>query len=167
MLADLSESLQGVRIVTAHNRQRYNVETHRDIVGSYRDANNYTGRINGIYGPGSQVISVFGQLLILGIGGTMYLHHPQEINLGQLTAFFLYVNRFFSPIQLLVQQYNTFQQGRASVFKLQGLLETEPSVLEAPDAVELPKIRAQIHFDHVSFGYDPGGPGAARRRPDD
>ena len=129
VLADLSESLQGVRIVTAHNRQRYNVETHRDIVGSYRDANNYTGRINGIYGPGSQVISVFGQLLILGIGGAMYLHHPQEINLGQLTAFFLYVNRFFSPIQLLVQQYNTFQQGRASVFKLRGLLETEPSVL--------------------------------------
>ena len=119
VLADLSESLQGVRIVTAHNRQRYNVETHRDIVGAYRDANNYTGRINGIYGPGSQVISVFGQVLILGIGGAMYLHHPQEINLGQLTAFFLYVNRFFSPIQLLVQQYNTFQQGRASVFKLQ------------------------------------------------
>ncbi len=158
VLADLSESLQGVRIVTAHNRQRYNVETHRDIVGSYRDANNYTGRINGIYGPGSQVISVFGQLLILGIGGTMYLHHPQEINLGQLTAFFLYVNRFFSPIQLLVQQYNTFQQGRASVFKLRGLLETEPSVLEAPDAVELPQIRGQIHFDHVSFGYDPAVP---------
>ena len=158
VLADLSESLQGVRIVTAHNRQRYNVETHRDIVGSYRDANNYTGRINGIYGPGSQVISVFGQLLILGIGGTMYLHHPQEINLGQLTAFFLYVNRFFSPIQLLVQQYNTFQQGRASVFKLQGLLETEPSVLEASDAVELPKIKGQIHFDHVSFGYDPAVP---------
>ena len=111
VLADLSESLQGVRIVTAHNRQRYNVETHRDIVGAYRDANNYTGRINGIYGPGSQVISVFGQLLILGIGGAMYLHHPQEINLGQLTAFFLYVNRFFSPIQLLVQQYNTLPAG--------------------------------------------------------
>ena len=158
VLADLSESLQGVRIVTAHNRQRYNVETHRDIVGSYRDANNYTGRINGVYGPGSQVISVFGQVLILGIGGAMYLHHPQEINLGQLTAFFLYVNRFFSPIQLLVQQYNTFQQGRASVFKLQGLLENEPSVLEARDAVELPQIRGEIRFDHVSFGYDPAVP---------
>jgi len=158
VLADLSESLQGVRIVTAHNRQRYNVETHRDIVGEYRDANNYTGRINGVYGPGSQVISVFGQVLILGIGGAMYLHKPQEINLGQLTAFFLYVNRFFSPIQLLVQQYNTFQQGRASVFKLRGLLETEPSVLESPDAVQLPQIRGEIRFDHVSFGYDPAVP---------
>lgn len=156
VLADLSESLQGVRIVTAHNRQRYNIETHRDVVGEYRDANNYTGRINGIYGPGSQLISVFGQMLILGIGGVLYLHH--EINLGELTAFFLYVNRFFNPIQLLVQQYNTFQQGRASIFKLRDLLETEPSVKEDPDAVDLPAIRGEIRFDHVSFGYDPAVP---------
>ena len=153
VLADLSESLQGVRVVTAHNRQRYNIETHRDVVGSYRDANNYTGRIASIYGPGSQALSVFGQVLILGFGGYMFLHN--EINLGELTAFFLYVNRFFAPIQLLTQQYNTFQQGRASVFKLRDLLETEPSVKESPDAVELPPIRGEIRFDHVSFGYDP------------
>jgi ATP-binding cassette subfamily B protein len=154
VLADLSESLQGVRIVTAHNRQRYNIETHRDVVGDYRDANNYTGRIASIYGPASQMLSVFGQVLILGIGGLMFLHNPQEINLGQLTAFFLYVNRFFAPIQLLTQQYNTFQQGRASVLKLRSLLETEPSVREAADAVELPEIHGEIRFDHVSFGYD-------------
>jgi ATP-binding cassette subfamily B protein len=158
VLADLAESLQGVRIVTAHNRQRYNIETHRDVVGEYRDANNYTGRIASIYGPASQMLSVFGQVLILGIGGLMYLHKPQEINLGQLTAFFLYVNRFFAPIQLLTQQYNTFQQGRASVLKLRTLLETEPSVMEATDAVELPPIRGEIRFDHVSFGYDPAVP---------
>jgi ATP-binding cassette subfamily B protein len=156
VLADLSESLQGVRIVTAHNRQRYNIETHRDVVGSYRDANNYTGRIASIYGPGSQALSVFGQVLILGFGGYMFLH--KQINLGELTAFFLYVNRFFAPIQLLTQQYNTFQQGRASVFKLRDLLETEPSVKEAPDAAELPTIRGEIRFDHVSFGYDPAVP---------
>jgi ATP-binding cassette subfamily B protein len=156
VLADLSESLQGVRIVTAHNRQRYNIETHRDVVGSYRDANNYTGRIASIYGPGSQALSVFGQVLILGFGGYMFLHN--QINLGELTAFFLYVNRFFAPIQLLTQQYNTFQQGRASVFKLRDLLETEPSVKESPDAAELPPIRGEIRFDHVSFGYDPAVP---------
>jgi ATP-binding cassette subfamily B protein len=158
VLANLAESLQGVRVVTAHNRQRYNIETHRDVVGEYRDANNYTGRIASIYGPASQMLSVFGQVLILGIGGLMFLHKPQEINLGQLTAFFLYVNRFFAPIQLLTQQYNTFQQGRASVLKLRTLLETEPSVMEATDAVELPLIRGEIRFDHVSFGYDPAVP---------
>jgi ATP-binding cassette subfamily B protein len=56
---------------------------------------------------------------------------------------------------LLVQQYNTFQQGRASVFKLQDLLENEPSVLESPTAIELPPIEGEIRFDHVTFAYNP------------
>jgi ATP-binding cassette, subfamily B, bacterial len=73
-------------------------------------------------------------------------------------AFFLYINRFFAPIQLLVQQYNTFQQGQASVLKLRTLLETEPSTSEAPDAVALPPIDGDITFEGVSFGYDPAIP---------
>jgi ATP-binding cassette subfamily B protein len=156
VLADLSESLQGVRVVTAHNRQRYNVVQHRNVVGSYRDANLYTGRINAVYGPGSQLLGVIGQIVILGVGGDMYLHH--QISIGALVAFFLYVNRFFQPIQLLVQQYNTYQQGQSSVFKLRTLLENEPTVLESPDAIEIPPIRGRIRFDHVSFGYDPDIP---------
>jgi ATP-binding cassette, subfamily B, bacterial len=153
VLADLSESLQGVRIVTAHNRQRHNVVHHRNVVGSYRDANIYTGRINGVYGPGSQLLGVVGQVIVLAVGGYMVLH--KELSIGDLTTFFLFVNRFFQPIQLLVQQYNSYQQGQASVIKLRTLLDNEPTVLESPDAVELPPIRGEIRFDHVSFGYDP------------
>ena len=55
VMADLSESLHGVRIVTAHNRQRRNVVHHRNVVGEYRDANNYTAYINSVYGPGTQL----------------------------------------------------------------------------------------------------------------
>ena len=80
------------------------------------------------------------------------------ISLGALVAFFLYLNRFFQPIQLLVQQYNTYQQGQASVAKLRQLLDTEPSVMESADAVELGNIRGAISFDHVYFGYDPAVP---------
>ena len=153
VLADLSESLQGVRIVTAHNRQRHNVVHHRNVVGSYRDANYYTGRINGIYGPGSQLLGVIGQVVILAVGGTMVLHG--QLKVGDLITFFLFVNRFFQPIQLLVQQYNSYQQGQASVVKLRTLLDNQPSVTESPDAIDLPPIRGEIRFDHVSFGYDP------------
>ncbi|HEX3795168.1 MAG TPA: ABC transporter ATP-binding protein [Acidimicrobiales bacterium] len=152
VLADLSESLQGVRIVTAHNRQRHNVVHHRNVVGQYRDANYYTGRINGVYGPGSQLLGVLGQVIILAVGGNMYLHH--QLSIGGLTTFFLFVNRFFQPIQLLVQQYNSYQQGQASVIKLRVLLENTPTVTESPDAVELPPIVGEIRFDHVSFGYN-------------
>jgi len=153
VLADLSESLHGVRIVTAHNRQKRNIVYHRNVVGDYRDANVYTAHINAVYGPGSQLIGWLGQGALLAIGGYMVVHH--QLSIGALVAFFLYLNRFFAPIQLLVQQYNSFQQGQASIFKLRTLLVTEPTVPEAPDAVELPPIDGEIVFDAVSFGYDP------------
>jgi len=155
-MADLSESLHGVRVVTAHNRQRHNIVHHRNVVGEYRDANIYTAHINALYGPGTQLVGWLGQAALLGIGGEMVLHH--SLSPGGLVAFFLYLNRFFAPIQLLVQQYNSFQQGQASIFKLRTLLSTEPTVTEAPDALELPPIDGEIVFDDVTFGYDPALP---------
>jgi ATP-binding cassette subfamily B protein len=156
VLADLSESLHGVRIVAAHNRQRRNIVHHRNVVGEYRDANIYTAHINAVYGPGSQLVGWLGQGALLAIGGYMVVHH--QLSIGALVAFFLYLNRFFAPIQLLVQQYNSFQQGQASIIKLRTLLSTEPTVTEAPDAVELPPVQGEIVFDAVTFGYDPDLP---------
>jgi len=153
VLADLSESLQGIRVVSSSNRQVHNVLHHRNVVGRYRDANAYTGRVNAIYGPGTQAIGVLGQALLLAIGGTMVLDH--RLSIGALVAYFLYLNRFFQPIQLLTQQYNALQQARSSIIKLRTLLETEPSVLEAEDAVELGTIEGSIRFEDVSFGYEP------------
>jgi ATP-binding cassette subfamily B protein len=152
VLSDLSESLHGVRVVAAHNRQRRNVVHHRNVVGRYREANDYTAHVNAIYGPVTQMLGVLGQGALLGIGGDMVIHHT--LSIGALIAFFLYLNRFFAPIQLLVQQYNTYQQGQSSILKLRTLLDTQPSVTEIPDAVELPPITGEIVFDDVSFGYD-------------
>ena len=153
VLADLSESLYGIRVVTANNRQRRNIRNHRHVIGAYRDANLYTGRVNAIYGPATIVIGILAQGLLLGIGGAMVLR--RQLSIGALVAFFLYLNRFFQPIQLLVQQYNALQQGRSSIIRLRELLETAPSVDEVPDATPLPVIEGRITFEHVSFGYDP------------
>jgi len=156
VLGDLSESLQGVRTVAAFNRQRWNVVEHRNVVGVYRDANNYTAQINAIYGPGTQMLGYLGQAALLAIGGNMVVHH--QLSIGALLAFFLYLNRFFGPIQLLVQQYNTFQQGQSSVTKLRILFQTDPTTPQGPDAEVLPPVAGEIVFDHVSFGYDPATP---------
>jgi ATP-binding cassette subfamily B protein len=156
VLADLSETLHGVRVVTAHNRQRRNTVHHRNVVGEYRDANFYTAQVNAVYGPGTQLLGYLGQAALLAVGGDMVLHH--QLSPGSLVAFFLYLNRFFAPIQLLVQQYNTYQQGQSSIVKLHTLFATEPSVPEAPDAEELPPIQGDIAFERVTFGYDPATP---------
>jgi ATP-binding cassette subfamily B protein len=156
VLADLSESLYGIRVVTSNNRQRRNIRNHGHVVGAYRDANLYTGRVNSIYGPATIMIGILGQGLLLGIGGRMVL--DGQLQLGILAAFFLYLNRFFSPIQLLVQQYTALQQGRSSIIRLRELVETPPTVDEVENAQVLPTIEGRITFENVSFGYLPGQP---------
>ena len=154
VLADLQESLSGIRIITAHNRRRHNVINHTNVVGEHLDANLYTARVGAIYGPGTEAVGIAGQALILLVGGRMVL--SGSLTIGELTAFVLYLTQFFAPIQQLVQLYNTYQQGQAAVGKLRDLLSTDPSVPEAPDAEELPPIRGAITLDGVSFRYEPG-----------
>ena len=166
VLGDLSESLHGVRTVAAYNRQRWNVVEHRNVVGDYRDANNYTAQINAIYGPGTQMLGYLGQAALLAIGGHMVLHH--ELSIGALVAFFLYLNRFFAPIQLLVQQYNTFQQGQSSVLEAAHAV---PDRAEHParraDAVELPPVQGRDRVRPRQLRLRPEPAGAARHQPAD
>jgi ATP-binding cassette subfamily B protein len=163
VLADLSESLYGIRVVTANNRQRRNIRNHRHVVGAYRDANRYTGRVNAIYGPSTLMIGILGQAMLLGIGGHMVLSH--QLNVAELILFFLYLNRFFAPIQLLVQQYTTLQQGRSSVIRLRELLDTNPTVDEVPNAPDSADHRGPDHLRARRLWVPERRVGLARRQP--
>jgi ATP-binding cassette subfamily B protein len=169
VIADIAESLSGVRVIASYNRQRNNVVHHRNVLGAYRSANFKTARVTANYSTVSDFIGLMGQAALLLIGGTMVLHswhhvagggiapnaHP-ELTIGELTAFVLYLGAFFQPIQQIVQLYNTYQQGQAAVRKLRTLLATEPSVAEKLDAYELPPIEGAIALEDVDFGYLPG-----------
>jgi ATP-binding cassette subfamily B protein len=155
-LADLQETLSGIRIITATNRRRHNVITHRNIVGRYRDANVNMATTNATYSAATEAVGSIGQAMVLLIGGKLVLDN--RLTIGELTAFVLYLTAFFAPIQQLVQLYTTYQQGQAAVTKLRELLATEPTVAEAPDAVELPPIEGDLTFEGVSFAYTPALP---------
>ncbi|HXR23623.1 MAG TPA: ABC transporter ATP-binding protein, partial [Acidimicrobiales bacterium] len=169
VIADIAESLSGVRVVASYNRQRNNVVHHRNVLGAYRAANFKTARVTANYSTVSDFIGLMGQLSLLLIGGTMVLHswhrgpagtlvqgpHP-ELTIGQLTAFVLYLGSLFQPIQQLVQLYNTYQQGQAAVTKLRGLLAMQPTVQDKPEAYDLPPIQGAIELEHVDFSYVPG-----------
>jgi ATP-binding cassette subfamily B protein len=154
LLAHLQESLSGVRIVTAHNRQRRNVAEHRTIVQAHQRANDETATIGGAYGGITETIGLGGQTVILVVGGRWVLDGSLEI--GELVAFVLYLTAFFAPIQQMVQLYNTYQQGQASVRKLRGLFAEEPTVAEAPGAPELHELAGEVRLEGVTFEYDPG-----------
>ncbi len=156
VLGDLSETLQGIRVVAAYNRQKQNVIHHRNVVGEYRQANDYTARIAGIYAPTTEFIGLVGQVLILLIGGAMV--RRGDLSVGVLTAFVLYIGAFFQPVQQLVQTYNMYQGGKAAMVKLRELLDTDPTVGEGVDAYDLPQVAGEIVFEDVTFGYDPSRP---------
>ncbi len=156
VLSDLAESLAGMRIVAANNRRRHNVIHHGNVVGEHRDANVAASTVGAIYGPSSEVVGLLGQAVLLAVGGAMVL--DGTLSVGELFAFLLYLTAFFAPIQQLVQLYNSYQAGQAAITKLRDLLSTEPSVMEAPAASELPAIEGRIELRGVTFGYEPGIP---------
>ena len=156
VLSDLQESLAGIRLVAAHNRQRHNVERHRKVLGGYRDANAYTGTVGAWYSPGSELVATVGQAVLLVVGGQRVLRG--QLSVGELTAFLLFLATFFAPIQQLVHLYTTYQSGQAAAAKLRELLGTRPGVAERPDAVELPPINGDVRLEAVSFAYRAGAP---------
>ncbi|GIU83665.1 MAG: hypothetical protein KatS3mg008_0440 [Acidimicrobiales bacterium] len=156
VLADLQETLAGIRLIIAHNRRRHNVAQHQEILGEHLEANLYTARVGAIYGPGTEALGTLGQALVLVVGGNLVL--DGRLTIGQLALFILYLTYFFAPIQQLVQLYNSYQQGQAAVRKLKDLLATEPTVRERPSAKRLPRISGEIRFERVTFGYEPGRP---------
>ncbi len=156
LLADLQESLAGIRVIAAHNRRAQNVVAHRNTVGGYQDANLAVARVTTVYGPASEGIGLLGQALVLAVGGWLVL--DGGLTLGELTAFVLYLTTFFAPIQQLVQLYNTYQQGDSAIRKLDGLLGEVPSVVERPDARPMPPIEGEIRLDGVDFAYHPDAP---------
>lgn len=156
VLSDLSESLAGIRIIAAHNRRRQNTVHHRNVIGRHRDANLFATRAQAIFGSFSEAVSVIVQALLLLWGGRMVLRG--ELTLGELTAFLLFLNRFFAPIQTLIQLFNQYQSGSAAIAKLRDLLGTKPDVAEALDAEVLGPIDGEIELEGVTFGYDPQKP---------
>jgi ATP-binding cassette, subfamily B, bacterial len=132
------------------------VLNHRKVVALYRKANNYTAQIAAIYGSGTDTMGVLAQAAILLIGGDMVLHH--HLTVGELTAYVLYLNSLFLPVQQLVAIYNNYQQGTAAVVKIRDFLSTAPAVREVPDAITATDIRGELEFRDVDFGYDPRQP---------
>ncbi len=151
MLANLQETLSGMRVVQGFGRQEPAERAFRRVNDEYRKANMSTIRLSGAYFPGVELLSGIGTAVILYFGSTRVL--DQDLTVGLMIAFIGYLSSFFDPIQQLSQLYSTFQSAMAALEKILGVLETEPTLADAPGAIALPAIAGEVELRGVSFGY--------------
>lgn len=157
--AYLQETLSGIRVVRTFAQEPRHLTRFEELNEENRHANMKTVHLNAAYFPGVELLSAIATAGILFYGGVQALNG--EITIGVLVAFLAALNNFFDPIQQLSQLYTTYQAGMAALDKIFELLDEEPDLVDAPDAIELPRIRGEIVLDDVSFSY--GGDAYALR----
>jgi ABC-type multidrug transport system fused ATPase/permease subunit len=149
--AYLQETLSGVRIVRAFGQEERHKARLAELNAEYRDVNMRTVVLNAGYFPAVEWLSALATAAILLYGGSRAI--DGAVSIGVLVAFVGYLSNFFDPIQQLSQVYTTYQAGMAALDKIFELLDEEPDLEDAPGAIDLPPIRGEISFDHVSFRY--------------
>ncbi|HEY64723.1 MAG TPA: ABC transporter ATP-binding protein, partial [Caldilineae bacterium] len=152
--AELEENISGVREVQAFARERVNVRRFYELNMANRDANVYARTITAAFMPAVDILSAIAMAIVAGYGG--YLAVRGQASIGLIVAFLGYVQRFFMPIRAISQLYTTMQSALAGAERIFHLLDEQPEIQDAPDAIEMPPIRGHVVFDHVYFGYKPG-----------
>jgi ABC-type multidrug transport system fused ATPase/permease subunit len=155
--AYLQESLSGIRVVRAFAQEPRHRERFCELNDANRAANMKTVYLNGAYFPGVELLSALATAGILLYGGHQAIQG--DVTIGVLVAFVAALNNFFDPIQSLSQLYTTYQAGMAALDKIFELLDEEPDLTDAPDAVVLERLRGEVEFDDVWFSYAAPPPG--------
>jgi ATP-binding cassette subfamily B protein len=153
---NLQENVSGVRVIQSLGREEENFRRFQSVNRENRNANVDAARLTAAVMPLVEMSVAVSTALIIIYGGYRVL--DGAIGVGVVTAFALYVQRFFEPIRNLVLQYTQVQRAMAGGQRAFEVLDTQPEIEDAPDAVDLQDLRGDVEFDNVSFEYIEGVP---------
>jgi ABC-type multidrug transport system fused ATPase/permease subunit len=156
VIVQFVETMTGIRAVQAYRREPRNAEIFGDLATRYRDVNTTSFRLVAVFMPGVRLIGNVTIGVALLYGGLRALEG--DLTIGVLTAFLLYLRMFFEPMQEISQFFNTFQSASSALEKLSGVLAERPGVPAPTSPVPLPRVRGEVRFDHLTFGYLPERP---------
>jgi ABC-type multidrug transport system fused ATPase/permease subunit len=154
----LQETLSGIRVVRAFGQEPRHIERFGELNDENRAANMTTVNLNAAYFPSVELLSALVTVEILAIGGIEAING--HASTGVVFAFIAALNNFFDPIQQLSQLYTTYQSGMAALDKIFELMDEQPELVDADDAISLPRIRGELRFEDVSFRYGADDDGA-------
>jgi len=154
--ADLQEELDGVKVAQAFSREELNIRRFAERNAANRDANVSANAVTSAFAPAMDVLSTIDTAIVAGYGGFLAIHNV--VTVGVVVAFLQYVQNFFRPIQTVAQIWTLAQSAFAAAERVFELVDTEPDILDAPDAEVLPVLEGRVIFDNVTFAYEPGRP---------
>jgi len=151
--ANLQENVSGVRVVQSLTREEENLRRFDRVNADHLMANVEAGRLTAAGMPLVEVLVAVSTALVIGVGGVRVMNG--QLAVGEFVAFALYVQRVFEPVRNLIMQYTQLQRAMAAGARILEVLDTQPEITDAPDAIDLPDIRGQVEFRHVHFRYVP------------
>ena len=149
--ASLQDTLSGIRVVQSFTNEeieknKFQKSNHAFLV-SKKD--NY--RCMGEFMSSNLFFQGMMYLVTLVYGG--YLIANNEMSAADLAMYALYIGIFISPIQILVELMEMMQKGLSGFRRFLDVMETEPEIQDAPDAVELKDVKGRVCYEDVSFHY--------------
>lgn len=156
VVGDLAEGIAGMRVIQAFAQEEVAQARFDAINESNKTAHVDAMSLSFVFLPSIEFMGMLATAVVLWFGGVAVSRG--DVTLGVLVAFLAYVTRFFQPIQELSQLYTTMQSAMAGGEQVIRLIDTEPSVADAPDASEMPRVRGEVELKDVSFRYRPETP---------
>ena len=149
-----NENFAGVRVVQSLNRQKRNLELFDEKNLAHRWSNIVAGRYTAGLLPAVDILTAVAIILAILFGAQMV--ESQEIGVGVLVAFIMYIQRFFDPIRNLTMQYTQLQRSMASGSRIFDLMDRIPGLEDKENAYEMPEIQGSVEFKNVRFSYVEG-----------
>ncbi len=155
----LSENFSGMKIIQIFNREDKKMrdfEEKNRLLGAAKQQQIF---VFGVFRPMVYLLFYSTILCLFWLGGKGYIDNVsflgQRIDAHILVAFYMYISKFFNPIQSLAEQFNRLQSAFASAEKIFTILDIQPTVVDEEDAIELDHIEGEIEFKNVWFSYIP------------
>ena len=156
----LSENLSGIGITQIFNREDRKMRDFLTRSETLKKAKNARMMVFGIFRPMVYMLYISSVMVLFYLGGKGYLDgvsvFGQAIDSAVIVSFYLYINKFFNPIQNMAEQFDQLQRSFTAAEKIFRVMDIEPGVVDEPDAVELETVRGEIEFRDVWFAYKPG-----------
>ena len=155
----LSENLSGIKITQSFNREDRKMADFETRSSELKKAKNARMLVFGVFRPMVYMLYISTVLCLFYFGSKGYIQDKhwfgQTISSGVIVSFYMYLNKFFNPIQNLAEQFDMLQRSFAAAEKIFSVLDIVPEIVDEPDAEALDEIRGEIEFKDVWFRYKP------------